>query len=136
MSRKAKQPQMQQSSKFLFSPEVIVDFIFEHGLFYIAIENIGNHNAYNISVDFNKKIFGIEGSKEVSALALFKNIAFMPPLKRIVTFLDTSASYFKRDEPTKLSLVVKYKDKYRRKYVSSIKHDLEIYREIGFIEKL
>ena len=133
MSRKVKQPHMQQSFKYLINPEIIIDFVFEHGLFYIAVENIGNHHAYNTSVEFNKKIFGVKGSKEVSALALFKNIAFMPPSKRIVTFLDTSASYFQRGEPTKLSLVVRYQDKYRRKYASTIKHDLEIYREIGYI---
>ena len=117
-------------------PEVIIDFIFDNGLFFISIRNIGNKPAFNISVDFDKKIFGVEGSKEISALPLFQNIEVLPPQKEIVTFLDTSAAYFKRGEPTKISVQISYRDSREKIFTATINHDLEIYKEIGYIRRL
>lgn len=117
-------------------PEVIVDFIFDNGLFFISIRNIGDKPAFKVSIEFNKKIFGVEGSKEISALPLFRNIEFLPPQKEILTFLDTSASYFRRREPTKIAARISYEDSRGKKYSTTIKHDLEIYREIGYIHRL
>ena len=115
--------------------EVIVDFIFEEGLFFISIRNIGDRPVFEVAVKFNKKIFGVEGKKEVSALPLFKNIEFLAPQKEIVTFLDTSVSYFGRKQPTRLSVKISYRDSDGIKHVTTIRHDLEIYKEIGYIRK-
>jgi len=117
-------------------PEVIVDFIFDNGLFFISISNIGDKPAFKVSIEFDKKIFGVERSKEISALPLFQNIEFLPPQKEIVTFLDTSASYFRRREPTKVSARISYQDSNGMKYATTINHDLEIYKEIGYIQRL
>ncbi len=117
-------------------PEVIVDFIFDNGLFFISIQNIGDKPAFKVSVEFDKKIFGVEGSKEISALPLFQNIEFLAPQKEIVTFLDISASYFRRGEPTKISARISYQDSNGKKHATTINHDLEIYKEIGFIQRL
>lgn len=120
----------------LFEPEVIVDFVFEDGLFFISIRNISDKPTFNVSIKFDKKILGVEGSKEISELPLFKNIEFLPPKKEIVTFLDTSASYFKRGEPTKISTRISYQDFKGTKYTTTINHDLDIYKEIGYIKRL
>ncbi len=117
-------------------PEVIVDFLFDRGLFFISIKNIAAKSAFKVSVQFDKKIYGIEGTKEISALALFRNIEFLPPQKEIVTFLDTSASYFKRKQPTKITTRVSYQDADGTKHAHTIKHDLGIYREIGYTQRL
>ena len=114
-------------------PEVIIDFVFDRGLFYISIKNIAEKPVYRVSVKFDKKLFGIEGTKEISALPLFKNIEFMPPNKEITTFLDTSASYFNGKNPTLISAEIKYIDSYGKRNSHTIKHDLKIYREIGYI---
>ena len=116
--------------------EVIVDFIFENGLFFISVKNISSKPAFKVSIEFDKKIFGIEGGKEISSLPLFKNIEFLAPKKDIVTFLDTSASYFRRGEPTKISVKISYHDSNGTKHTTTINHDLEIYKEIGYIQKL
>ena len=116
-------------------PDVIIDFIFEKGLFFISIKNIGKKPAYRVSILFDNKIIGVEGTKEISALSLFKNIEFLPPKKEIITFLDTSISYFKGENPTMITANITYHDCYGIKYNRAIKHDLEIYREIGYIDK-
>ncbi len=115
------------------APEVIVDFVFEDGLFFISISNISDRPAYKVSTKFSSKFFGIGGTKEISALPLFRNIEFLAPRKQILTFLDQSGLYFARKEPTKISARISYLDSAQRKYAVTIDHDLEIYREIGFI---
>jgi hypothetical protein len=117
-------------------PEVIVDFIFDQGLFFISIKNIGDKPAFKVSIKFDKKILGVEGNKEISALPLFQNIEFLAPQKEIVTFLDNSFSYFKRGEPTKISAKILYHDASGKKHAATINHDLEIYREIGYVQRL
>ena len=115
-------------------PQVIVDFIFEDGLFYISIKNISAKPAYKVSTQFDKIIVGIEGKKTISELPLFKCIEFLPPDKEIKTFLDTSSSYFSRNEPTVITIQIRYEDCRGKKYLTTIKHNLEIYREIGYIQ--
>jgi hypothetical protein len=120
----------------LSGPDVIVDFIFHDGLFYISIINIGEKPVYKVSVKFDQKIYGIEGTKEISALPLFQNIEFLAPHKEITTFLDSSRSYFSRGEPAKISARISYRDSKGVKQTNTITHNLEIYKEIGFIQRL
>ena len=115
-------------------PEVIVEFLFDRGLLHVSVNNIGNRPALGVSVKFDKKILGLGGTREVSALALFKNIEFLGPQREIVTLLDSSSSYFERKQPTKLSARITYQDFEKRRYEISIKHDLEIYRDLVFVE--
>lgn len=117
-------------------PHVIVDFIFDDGLFFISIMNIGDRPAFKVSIKFDREILGVEGSKEISALPLFQNIEFLAPQRKIVTFLDNSASYFRRGEPTKISARVSYQESNGTKHATTIKHDLAIYKEIGYIQRL
>lgn len=115
-------------------PEVIVDFIFNDGLLYIAVKNIGVRPAYKVSTQFGQKIRGVAGEKNISDLALFKCIEFLPPQKEIRTFLDSSASYFERNEPVMISTRISYQDSRKRRYVNKIDHNLEIYKDIGYIQ--
>lgn len=112
-----------------------MDFIFDQGLFFISVKNIGDKPAYRISIDFDKSIFGVEGNKEITKLALFRNIEFLPPQKEIMTFVDSSESYFKREEPTKVLINITFFDEKGSKYKKKIYHDLEIYREIGYLKQ-
>ena len=114
-------------------PEVIVDFIFDDGLLYIAVKNIGALSAYPVSTQFDKAFRGVAGEKKISDLALFKCIEFLPPQKEIRTFLDASAAYFDRKEPERISVRITYQDSRKKRYVRTIDHNLEIYKEIGYI---
>ena len=112
---------------------MIIEFLFDRGLFSISINNIGNLPAIDVSVKFNKKIVGLGGTKEISALAVFRNIKFLGPGREIAILLDSSSSYFKRRQATKISASVTYRDDQKRSYEKKFEHDLEIYRELPFI---
>lgn len=113
------------------APDVIVDFVFDNGLFFISVRNISERPAYKVSVKFSSKIYGLGGAREVSALPLFRNIEFLAPRKDIMTFLDSSDSYFARKQPSKVTVQVSYRDSAGDSYRVSITHDLEIYRDLA-----
>ena len=114
-------------------PDVIVDFIFERGLLFIALINIGKAPAYNITVEFSREIQGIEGSKLISQMPLFRRLEFMPPGKKIVTFIDSSASYFQHEQPLDIETIVTFRDHRGRRFLNRIKHNLDVYRNIGYV---
>ena len=139
VQRKSRKAQIDSSSTSTTEgapgrPEVIVEFLFDRGLLYISVNNIGNRPALSVSVKFDKKILGLGGTREISALAVFKNIEFLGPQREIVSLLDSSSSYFRRKQPTKISAAITYQDSEKRRYEVSIKHDLEIYRDLVFVE--
>jgi hypothetical protein len=119
----------------LRDPEVIVDFVFEDGLLFVCVRNIGSRPAYRISTRFDKPFRGLHGTREVSELRLFRNVEFLAPGREIRAFLDTSAAYFRRREPTKLAAVVSYKTADGERHEHTIKHDLGVYRELGYVER-
>ena len=131
-TRKRSQTKPKRSE--LSEPDVIVDFIFDDGLLFIAISNLSDRPAYKVSVKFDCRIYGF-GDKDICALPLFRNLEFLAPHKTITTFLDSSGSYFSSGGPTKISARVAYHDFRGTKKVATIDHDLEIYREIGFIRR-
>lgn len=114
-------------------PEVIVDFLFDHGLFHVAVANIGEAPAYLVSVKFDKEFRGLGGTQDVSALPLFRRIKFLAPHRRIETFVDTSSAYFRRGEPTRLTAVISFRDARRRLYERRIAHDLSIYKNVAYV---
>ena len=114
-------------------PYVIVDFQFEVGLLYIALQNIGELPAYGVSVKFNRKLIGLGGDKLISNLPLFKNIPFFAPQKTIRTLFDSSAAYFDRGDSTIVKLTIEYTDGKKKSYRDKITHDLNIYRKIAFL---
>lgn len=131
--KSSKQFSGSEIEKPLSRPEVVVEFLFDRGMLFISVRNIGERPATRVAVKFDKKIIGLGGTKEISALALFRNIEFLGPAREIVTLLDTSLSYFQRKQPTKLSARISYLDLEGQKYETTIKHDLEIYRDLSYV---
>jgi hypothetical protein len=113
-------------------PEVILDVVFEEGLFFLAIANTGNRPALKVSCRFDEPFSGLGGTKDVSRLPLLRNIEFLAPRKQVRTLLDASASYFARGEPTKLSATVSFRDERGVRSEKRVVHDLAIYREIAY----
>ena len=116
--------------------DVILDFVFDSGLLFVSIRNISNRPVFSVSVQFDQDIFGVEGTKNISTLPLFQNIETLAPQKEILTFLDTSTSYFDRGEPTDISTTISYQDSDGTSHTTTLNHNLGIYREVGYIRKL
>ena len=113
-------------------PYVIVDFVFERGLLSISIKNIGTRPAFAVRVRFSHKLMGCNGSVDVSALPLFRSLEFLPGGKDISTILDSTVSYFRSKQPVQITANISYRDSRGKKFSNSIRHNLEIYRQIAY----
>jgi hypothetical protein len=117
------------------APDVIVDFVFEDGLFFLAVSNIGPEPAERVHVAFDPPFKGLGGSVSIPDLPLFRNIEFLAPARSIRTLLDSAAAYFARQEPERVTINISFVDRAGRNYKSVIRHDLSIYRDIAFVPK-
>lgn len=114
-------------------PHVILDFVFDRGLLFIALKNIGAEPAYGVRVEFGAPVFGLEGTKEVSAQALFRSLEFLPPQKEITTYFDTSAAFFRSGQSALITARIAWRDAGGARRTATIRHDLGIYRDIGYV---
>ena len=114
-------------------PNVILDFLFDRGLFYISIENIGDGPALGVATRFMQKITGLGGTQDITSLPLFQRIEFLAPHKSIVTFLHSSTAFFSRGEPKKISVKISYRDVDQKHHQVTIHHDLGIYEDVGYL---
>ncbi len=114
-------------------PQVIVDFEFERGLLFVGVRNLGARPVLEVVTEFDKPFRGLGGSREMNGLGLFKRIEFLAPGKEIRTLLDTSAAYFAREEPTRLTATVSYRTAAGERRRHSIAHDLTIYRDLAYV---
>ena len=135
--RLVKNPKI-ENSKPEKNPDVIVDFEYDEGLLFIVIENIGNDSAYNTSVRFNKKILGMQKTKNISSLRVFQSLKFLPPGKKIKILVDLFQFYLACKQPMKISTVIFFRNKLKQIFQNSIQHDLSIYKdfaEIYYVKK-
>jgi len=116
-------------------PDVIVDFVFEDGMLFVSVQNIGSQPALQVHVEFEPPFKGLGGTASIPDLPLFHNIEFLAPSRSVRTLLDSSAAYFARKEPEQITATASYGDRSGQKFSSTMRHDLSIYREIAFIPK-
>jgi len=116
-------------------PDVIVDFLFEDGMLFVAVQNIGSEPALRVHVAFDPPFKGLGGTASIPELPLFRNIEFLAPSRSIRTLLDSSAAYFARKEPEQITATASYSDRSGKKFSYTMLHDLAIYRDIAFIPK-
>ena len=112
-------------------PDVVVDFNLRNGLLFVTVHNIGAASAYQVVTRFDRTFRGLGGRKDLTALALFRSLLFLPPGKRIRQLVDTADAYFQRHEPTRLTATITYADRDGRRYTDVIPHDLEVYRDLA-----
>ena len=116
-------------------PDVIVDFVFEDGTLFVAVQNIGSEPALRVHVAFEPPFKGLGGTTSIPELPLFRCIEFLAPSRSIRTLLDSSAAYFARKEPERITATASYANRSGQKFSSTMLHDLAIYRDIAFIPK-
>ena len=82
-------------------------------------------------VEFSHKLTGAGGTV-VSDLPLFNALAFLTGEKKIITLLDSNESYFFSKQPTQITTRVSYKDAGGVDEMQTIRHNLEIYRDLAY----
>ena len=110
-------------------PDVIVDFVVDRGLLFVVLHNIGGASAYEVVTRFDRPFHGLGGRKDLSRLALFRSLLFLPPGKQISQLVDHLDAYFQRDEPTRLTATITFADRHGNRYKEAVPHDLDIYRD-------
>jgi hypothetical protein len=115
--------------------EVILDVVFDRGLLFLVVENIGDRPAHSVRIKFEQPFSGVGGTRKLHRLALFRKLEFLAPRKPIDVFLDRSASYFAREEPTRLTAAISWRTAEGTRRSTTVHHDLEIYRDLGYIER-
>jgi hypothetical protein len=112
--------------------DVLLDVVFEDGLLYLVLANVGERPALKVTCRFERPFTGLGGGVDVSRLRLFRNVEFLAPGREIRTLLDSSAAYFARREPTRLAVTVGWRDD-RGRHERPIVHDLAIYRDVAYV---
>lgn len=114
-------------------PDVIVDFNGSQGLLFISLKNIGTQSAYHVCTRFDKPLCGLAGQKSISELQLFRCVEFVPPGKEFLQLVDPIATWFKADLPRRYTIEITYSDRDGNKFKERIIHDLDIYKDLGYI---
>lgn len=117
------------------NPNVIVDFVFQDGLLFLSLKNISDKPVYKVTTKFDRKLLGNDGKKDITTQAMFRNVEFLAPRKEIVTFVDTSSNYFKNKQPELVRITINYRDSEDALKKVEITHNLDIYKEIAYIQK-
>jgi len=111
-------------------PDVYVDFTVDQGLLFVVLRNIGAVSAYDVVTHFDRPFRGLGGRKDISSIALFRSLLFMPPGKQFTQLVDHIDAYFRREEPTRMTVSMTYADREGRRYAEVVPHDLDIYRDL------
>jgi hypothetical protein len=116
-------------------PDVILDVVFEEGALFLVLRNIGDRPALRVETRFRRPLMGLGGAKEVSALPLFRRLEFLAPGREIRTLLDSSASWFRRRQSTKVAATISYADGDGERHEAACQHDLAVYREVAYLTR-
>lgn len=110
---------------------VYIDVEFDRGLIYLVLINDGDQPAVQLSVAFDKPLYGANGT-DVSALGIFKHLAFLAPGKRIRIFLDDAHAYYARRQRSVVKFEVSWRID-RSPFTATIRHDMRAYADFPYI---
>jgi len=111
---------------------VVVDVVFDAGVLYLELANLSDRPALNVACRFDPPLLDLQ-RREVSKLPLFSRVEFLGPGRRIRTLLDSTASYFARDAPTRVTVAVEYERPDGPRQSTTLAHDFEIYRDLAYL---
>lgn len=115
---------------------IIVDFEIDPELVFITIKNLSDIPALRLRIRPSNAIIGLGGSKDLSTLAIFKEISYLAPYKEIRVFVDEHESFFRNLKNTRISFTIAFEDETGKPIRHTIHHELAIYKDlIYFIKK-
>lgn len=110
-------------------PYVVLDTALADGLLWLSVENIGDEPAHRISVRFSRRLMGLGGSVEISALALFQDLGFLAPGGSHRIVLDRADLHLRNRRRHVFTAVVEFQDDGGRLHTTKQRHNLDIYKE-------
>jgi hypothetical protein len=110
---------------------VVVDVVFEDGVFYLELANLADRPALNVACSFDPPLVDAQG-RDVSELGLFRHVAFLGPRRRVRTLLDSLPGYFGRARITSVAVTVEYERPGEPRCATKVTHNLELYRELAY----
>lgn len=114
--------------------DVILDVEFDDGLLFLVLENAGFRPAHAVRVRFQGPLKGLGGERRIDRLRVFRRLEFLGPRRSIRIFLDRSALYFARREPTRLEVRITWRTDEGARRSRTIHHDLDAYRDFPYLE--
>jgi hypothetical protein len=106
---------------------VVVDVVFELGLLYLELANLGDRPALDVSCSFEPPIVDVHG-RSLSELALFRHLGFLAPRRRIRSLLGPSAGYSET-----LTVSVEYGRHGGERATTRLTHDLAAFGELAYV---
>jgi hypothetical protein len=113
---------------------VILDVEFEDGLLFLVLENFGFRPAHAVRVRFAEPLRGLGGERRIDRLRIFRRLELLAPGRRIRIFLDRSALFFAREEPTQLEASIAWRTDDGERRSRTVRHDLDAYRDFPYLE--
>lgn len=111
---------------------VVVDIVFEGGLLYLELANLAERPALSVRCTFEPPLVDLQG-RNVTELALFREVSFLGPRRRIRTLLDSSAGYFARESTTHVKVAVEFERPGEPRRTTEVAHDLAVFRELAYL---
>jgi hypothetical protein len=114
--------------------DVILDVELDRGLLFLLLQNLGDLPAHAVRVRFDQPLHGLGGDRRIDRLQIFRRLEFLGPRRCIRVFLDRTALFFARDEPTELEVTVTWRTDRGERRRREIRHDLAAYRDFPYLE--
>jgi hypothetical protein len=111
---------------------VVVDVVFDSGLLFLELCNLGNRPALGVVCTFEPPLVDGAG-RDVSKLALFSALDYLGPGRRIRTLLDTSAGYFARKAPLRVKATARFKRPGGAAQATTVSHNIAVYRDVAYV---
>jgi hypothetical protein len=115
-------------------PDVVLDVEHDRGLLFLVVQNLGDLPAHTVRVRFDQPLHGLGGERRIDRLQIFRRLEFLGPQRRIRVFLDRTALFFGRDEPTELAVTITWRTDEGSRGRRQISHDLAAYRDFPNLE--
>jgi hypothetical protein len=106
---------------------VVVDVVFEAGLLFLELANLGDRPALDVSCNFEPSLVDAHG-RPLAELALFRHLAFLAPRRRIRSLLGPSHAYSET-----LSVTVEYGRAGGERATTRLSHDLAAFGELSYV---
>jgi len=106
---------------------VVVDVVFDTGLLYLELANLGDRPAVDVSCSFEPSLVDAHG-RPLADLALFRHLSFLAPRRRIRSLLGPSAGYSET-----LSVTVEYGRAGGERATTRLSHDLAAFGELSYV---